>query len=123
MAQLDHLALNVSDVGLLKDWYTSVLGLEVEFATESAVGLKDDSDFTLILTETGGPLSLCNLYFRVGDVSQTHADLVSRGVAFLYPPQRNDWGYGAGLTDPDGRHIGLWDKESMSKHANTEAET
>lgn len=123
MTQLDHLALNVSNVGLLKDWYSSVLGLQVEFATERAVGLKDDGDFTLILTETGGPLSLCNLYFRVDDVNQTHADLASRGVAFLYPPQTNDWGFGAGLNDPDGRLIGLWDKESMSKDANTDAET
>ena len=39
-----------------------------------------------------------------------------RGTAFLYPPQANDWGYGAALIDPDGRLIGLWDQESMARH-------
>jgi len=116
MTRLDHLALGVSNLGLVRDWYTSVLGLEVEFDTDSGVGLKDDSEFTLILTPSHGQPSLCSLYFQVDDVASVHADMVARGVTFQYPPQANDWGYGAGLVDPDGRQVGLWDQESMARY-------
>jgi predicted enzyme related to lactoylglutathione lyase len=116
MTRLDHLALNVGDLRLVKNWYISVLGLEVEFETDAAVGLKDDGDFTLILAREEGPPSLCNLYFQVEDVGAAHAAMVARGVTFLYPPQGNAWGYGAGLADPDGRMIGIWDQATMSAH-------
>ena len=43
-------------------------------------------------------------------------EMTGRGVAFRYPPRDNDWGYGAGLTDPDGRLVGLWDEKSMRDH-------
>jgi predicted enzyme related to lactoylglutathione lyase len=123
MTRLDHLALNVSDLGLVRDWYASVLGLEIEFETDSGVGLKDEGDFTLILTRQDGPPSLCSLYFQVEDVTSAHAEMAARGVAFLYPPQANDWGYGAGLIDPDGRLIGIWDQESMARHMEGEIES
>ena len=116
MTRLDHLALSVSNLGLVRDWYTSVLGMEVEFDTDTGVGLKDDGDFTLILTPSAGKLSMCSLYFQVEDVASAHADMLDRGVSLLYSPQANDWGYGAGLLDPDGRLIGLWDQQSMSRH-------
>lgn len=45
-----------------------------------------------------------------------YRELSSRGVAFLYAPQVNDWGYGAGLLDPDSRLVGLWDETSMREH-------
>jgi catechol 2,3-dioxygenase-like lactoylglutathione lyase family enzyme len=117
MIRLDHLVLNVSDLRLVKDWYTSVLGLEVEFDTDSAIGLKDDGDFTLILAGNDGSPSQCNLYFQVDDVASAHAEMQARGVQFLYGPQPNDWGYGAALLDPDGRMIGIWDESSMARHS------
>ena len=116
MTRLDHLALSVSNLGLVRDWYTSVLGMEVEFDTDTGVGLKDDGDFTLILTPSAGKLSMCSLYFQVEDVASAHADILDRGVSLLYSPQANDWGYGAGLLDPDGRLIGLLDQQSMARH-------
>ena len=116
MIRLNHLALNVSNLGLVRDWYRSVLGLEIEFDTDRGVGMKDDGDFTLILTRHDGPPSICSLYFEVEDAASAHAEMVARGVTFLYGPQPNDWGYGAGLLDPDGRLVGLWDQESMTRH-------
>ncbi len=116
MIRLDHLTLNVSDIDVARSWYASVLGLEVEFDTPTAVGLKDDGDFTLILTSDDAPPSRVSLYFQVDNVDAAYEDLVARGVAFFYPPQANDWGYGAGLLDPDGRLVGLWDQESMARH-------
>jgi predicted enzyme related to lactoylglutathione lyase len=96
-----------------------VLGLEVEFDTGTAAGLKDEGDFTLILAHSEGLPSRCSLYFQVDDVASVHSEMLARGVVFAYPPRTNDWGYGAGLTDPDGRLVGLWDQESMSKHAES----
>jgi|SRR6516162_3233346 catechol 2,3-dioxygenase-like lactoylglutathione lyase family enzyme len=116
MARLDHLGLTVSDLAATQNWYTSVLALELEFDTGSAVGLKDESDFTLILAHDGGRVSDCNLFFQVEDVEATYREMCARGIGFRYPPQVNDWGYGAGLSDPDGRLVGLWDEKSMRQY-------
>lgn len=114
MARLDHLALNVTDAQQVRDWYTTVLGLKVEFESEApaAIGLQDEADFTLLLTEQQ-PVTQCAMYFQVDDVARAYEDMSARGVEFAHPPQRTHWGYGAGLTDPDGRFIGLWDADSM----------
>jgi predicted enzyme related to lactoylglutathione lyase len=74
-------------------------------------------NFTLILSRSGSRPSECNLYFQVDDVAFAHQEMSARGVEFRYPPQQNDWGYGAGLTDPDGRLVGLWDENSMRMHS------
>ena len=116
MIRLDHLAVNVSDMDAAKSWYVSVLGLEIEFDTPTAVGLKDDGDFTLILTQDDTPPSHLSLYFQVDSVQAAYDEMVAREVAFLYPPQANDWGYGAAMLDPDSRLVGLWDQESMARH-------
>jgi catechol 2,3-dioxygenase-like lactoylglutathione lyase family enzyme len=116
VARLDHLALTVSNLAAVRDWYSSVLGLEVEFDSGKVAGLKDEGDLTLILAEDGGPASKCNLYFQVVDVDDAYQEMLDRGVTFRYPPQVNDWGYGAALADPDGRLVGLWDEKSMSGH-------
>jgi catechol 2,3-dioxygenase-like lactoylglutathione lyase family enzyme len=119
VVKLDHLAVFVSDVQAVREWYTSVLGLTVEFESSDpqAIGLKDTADFTLIFTKADGEPSRCNLFFQVDDVESTHEDLRSRGIEFLCAPQNNSWGYGAELHDPDGRLVGLWDERSMRAHA------
>lgn len=117
MARLDHLGLSVTDLATTRDWYVATLGLEVEFDAGQAAGLKDQGDFTLILVQDGQPASRCNLYFQIEDVSVSYEDMTSRGVVFSHPPQPNGWGYGAGLIDPDGRYVGLWDEKSMSQRS------
>jgi catechol 2,3-dioxygenase-like lactoylglutathione lyase family enzyme len=119
MVKLDHLAITVEDLVATRDWFTSVLGLEVEFETGGVCGLKDEGDFTLILSHDGSPPSTCALFFQVKDIHAAYEELSARGVVFRYPPQGNDWGYGAGLTDPDGRLVGLWDEKSMRDHETT----
>jgi predicted enzyme related to lactoylglutathione lyase len=116
VAKLNHLALTVRDLIATRDWYGSVLGLEVEFDTGTVAGLKDEADFTVILSQDGSVPSQCALYFQVEDVDAVYEEMANRGVAFRYAPQTNDWGYGAGLTDPDGRLVGLWDENSMRQH-------
>lgn len=118
MARLDHLALDVGDVERARDWYTSVLGLVVEFegSDPRVAGVRDEGDFTIILSQGSAVVSTCQLFFQVDDVEVAHRELAARGVEFLYGPQANGWGYGAGLLDPDGRLVGLWDEKSMQAH-------
>ncbi len=121
MIRFDHLVINVSEIDAAKVWYVSVLGLQIEFDTPAAVGLKDDADFTLILTNDDAPAAGVGLFFQVESVQAAYEEMVARGVTFLYPPQANDWGYGAGLLDPDNRLIGLWDQDSMARHMATQS--
>ncbi len=53
------------------------------------------------------------LWFQVDDVDRTFADWSGRGVAFAHGPQKNFWGYGAELADPDGYLVRLWDERAM----------
>jgi catechol 2,3-dioxygenase-like lactoylglutathione lyase family enzyme len=115
MIRLDHVSVDVGSLALTRDWYTSVIGLVVEFETTDppVVGLTDDAGITLILAEHDGDVTNCRLFFQVDDLLSTHRELVAGGTEFLYGPQPNDWGFGAGLVDPDGRLVGLWDEKSM----------
>jgi catechol 2,3-dioxygenase-like lactoylglutathione lyase family enzyme len=115
--RLDHLAIPVTDVGRSRDWYTSNLGLKVEFevAERKTVALQDDGDLTLFLyTPTDNRVSpSCTLTFQVDDVDAKYRELAARRVAFEKSPQKLLWGYGAELRDPDGYLIYLWDEKSM----------
>ena len=55
------------------------------------------------------------LWFQVDDVDATHAAWSARGVRFTHGPQKNFWGYGPELADPDGYLIRLWDARSMKE--------
>ena len=116
-AYLDHLTISVSDLSRSTIWYTSVLGLRVEFEVpaHSAVALQDSGGFTLFLEQrsdfSGRPN--CVLTFRVDDVDKRSSELRSKGIPFEFPPQTLFWGYGAELRDPDGYLVRLWDEISM----------
>ena len=43
------------------------------------------------------------------------SDWTARGIVFGHGPQKNFWGYGAELADPDGYLIRLWDEKSMKE--------
>jgi predicted enzyme related to lactoylglutathione lyase len=53
------------------------------------------------------------LYFQVDDVEAKFRELSAKGVQFVHPPQKVDWGYGAELRDPTGYAIGLCDEVAM----------
>jgi catechol 2,3-dioxygenase-like lactoylglutathione lyase family enzyme len=116
---LDHLTITVSDLSRSRAWYTSVLGLRIEFEVpaHSAVALQDSGGFTVFLAEQspfpGHPS--CILTFRIDDVDKRSSELQSRGIPFESPPQKLFWGYGAELRDPDGYLVRLWDEVSMNR--------
>ena len=53
------------------------------------------------------------LWFQVDDVDAIFAEWTARGVAFAHGPQKNFWGYGPELADPDGYIVRLWDERTM----------
>jgi catechol 2,3-dioxygenase-like lactoylglutathione lyase family enzyme len=116
MAWLDHLSLPVSDWRRSRDWWRDILGFKVEFEIpdRASVAMVDDADLTVFL-ETGEVIANPVLGFtvQVEDVEARHAELSAAGVAFVHPPMKVFWGYGAELLDPDGYRIYLWDETSM----------
>jgi catechol 2,3-dioxygenase-like lactoylglutathione lyase family enzyme len=116
MARLDHMSLPVSDWRRSRDWWRDVLGLKVEFEMpeRSAVAMVDEADLTVFL-ENGEVISNPVLGFtiQVDDVEARHAALAADGIAFVHPPMKVFWGYGAELLDPDGYRLYLWDEVSM----------
>jgi catechol 2,3-dioxygenase-like lactoylglutathione lyase family enzyme len=115
MMKFDHLNLPVSNLERSRDWWVSTLGLKVEFEVPNTrtVALNDTEGFAIFLQEKPGVTSGIALWFQVEDVDATHAAWSARGVAFTHGPQKNFWGYGAELADPDGYLVRLWDETSM----------
>lgn len=116
MMRLDHMSLPVSDWRRSRDWWRDVLGFKVEFEIpdRSSVAMVDETDLTVFL-ENGEVINNTTLGFtvQVDDVEARHATLAAAGVAFVHPPMKVFWGYGAELRDPDGYRLYLWDETSM----------
>jgi catechol 2,3-dioxygenase-like lactoylglutathione lyase family enzyme len=116
MMRLDHMSLPVSDWRRSRDWWRDVLGFKVEFEIpdRSTVAMVDETDLTVFL-ENGEVITNTTLGFtvQVDDVEARHVALAAAGVAFVHPPMKVFWGYGAELRDPDGYRLYLWDETSM----------
>ena len=118
MMKLDHLNLPVSDLERSRAWWGETLGLEVEFEVPGTrtVALNDGEGFAIFLQEKAAAAAGgVALWFQVADTDATHATWSARGVAFAHGPQKNFWGYGAELHDPDGYIVRLWDERSMKE--------
>jgi predicted enzyme related to lactoylglutathione lyase len=60
------------------------------------------------MTSEQPPPKESTLYFLVEDVDRIFANLVSKGVAFMGPPQEMPWGHRVVMThDPEGRTVML----------------
>jgi len=116
-AQVSHIVLPVFDVQRSRDWYVDKLGFALERELEGAVGIKDRAGLTIFLVKSQSALAgeKITLTIQVDDVDRKHRDLASAGVNFVSRPQRQFWGYGAEVLDPDGYMNHLWDKLTMSQ--------
>ena len=118
-AHIDHLTIFVRDVKRSRKWYTTTLGLRVEFDIQSppVAALQDTGGFGLFLQQRAGDnvRPSCVLTFRVEDVDALAETLLAEGHALSAQPQKLFWGYGAELRDPDGYLVRLWDDKSMKE--------
>ena len=115
MARLDHISLPVRDWRASRDWWTARLGFVVEFEIPDGVAVRDEADLTVFLVEGAvAPASDIAFTVQVDDVEARCRALAEAGVAFVHPPRKVFWGYGAELLDPDGYRIRLWDEASMA---------
>src|SRR5262245_55270982 len=117
MAKVSHMVLPVSDVHKSRDWYVDKLGFKLERELEQAVGIKDQSGLTIFLFRTPETLAgqKITLTIQVDNIESRYQELTSLGVKFVSPPERQFWGYGAEVLDPDGYMNHLWDEVTMQK--------
>ncbi len=122
MVRLDHIALAVRDWERSRDWYRDQLGFEVELEIpeRKTAAMKDSADLTLFLGQAQNPDNVIappgiGFTIQVDDVEETHRRMSAAGIAFVHPPMKVFWGYGAEVLDPDGYRIMLWDEKSMKE--------
>jgi lactoylglutathione lyase len=110
------IVLFVEDLQRSKVFYHEVLGLNVEFEDDNAVGFKIEGLAFHVLqvdrarvqlqgepTATPGAGATAFLTHFTYDVDALHADLVERGVSFFQAPADQPWGMRtAYFKDPDG---------------------
>jgi len=99
MIRLNHFTIPVRDYLRSKEWYSSNLGLRVEFEfpERKTVALIDDGGITLFLFENtaGSANPECTLTFEVDSVNEKYRALIDHGVTFEKSPQKLFWGSGA----------------------------
>jgi catechol 2,3-dioxygenase-like lactoylglutathione lyase family enzyme len=118
MPKLDHLTIAVSDWMASRDWYVAHLGFTVEFdAPEGGAALQDEAGLTLFLEQFAEPIrsGQGSYMVQVDDVEALYDRLSGSGLAFVAPPGKQFWGYGAVLGGPDGHMLHLYDAASMNE--------
>lgn len=118
MVRLDHMALPVRSWQTSRDWYRDNLGFEIEFeiSDRKTAAMRDSADLTIFLVEGEvAPTPGISFTIQVDDVEAKHRELSAAGIAFVHPPMKVFWGYGAELLDPNGYRLQLWDQKSMKE--------
>jgi predicted enzyme related to lactoylglutathione lyase len=109
-------AVVVADRKKAKKWYTKTLGLKV---------LSDEGHWTVVGSKKGKmALHLCQvtefdpkgklepgntgvLFTVDGSIEKMYKSLKKKGVNFTVPPKKEEWGWFASFTDPDGNEFML----------------
>jgi catechol 2,3-dioxygenase-like lactoylglutathione lyase family enzyme len=115
IAQIDHVAIAVSDVERSVDWYCGVLGMErrhPEWGMEPAMVCAGETCVALFAAE-GGPepppgrdtLAMRHLAFRVdrSGFERAQADLRERGIEFDF--MDHETAHSVYFADPDGHRL------------------
>ena len=106
---IQYVNIYVSKITQSIDFYRDIVGLELQFADEEhGYASFNAGSIRLGLAEVG--MSQDNLTgrhtgvgFCTGDLEQTYAEWVDRGVEFSKKPERQPWeGFMAMFADPDG---------------------
>ena len=63
---------------------------------------------------SGDPAANLKVYFECDDVDELYIRLHKSGVQFDHPPQKNSWGYGPQLKDPNEYVLRFFDRRSVT---------
>ena len=114
--RFSSVAVVVADRSKAVAWYTEKLGLDRVADSEhwQAVGRKGDPSSLHLCQVTEfdpkGQLEPGNTGIALsvpGDFVKSCGALEARGVEFVSPPTKYDWGWGATIKDPDGNEFYL----------------
>ncbi|MDE2091531.1 MAG: VOC family protein [Gammaproteobacteria bacterium] len=117
--EIGQIAITVSDVSKVLPFYRDVLGLNFLFSPNPNLAFLSAGPIRLMLsTSKGSGQAGANsiLYFRVIDITATHAAMVKKGAISERPPhliaKMPDHELWIGfLRDPDGNLVGLMEEK------------
>ena len=129
--KLSHTTVYVSDQDAARDFYVNKLSFEIRMDQSMDNGFrwltvspKGQPDFQLILMKVDGPNiqpeaaatlrtlmekgRLGGSVLQVDDCRATYEELKAKGVEFVAPPEKMEWGTSVMFKDPDGTtfHLG-----------------
>ncbi len=121
LSEIRQIAITVADVGTALPFYRDVLGLTFLFSPAANLAFLAAGSVRIMLTTpqgAGTPGHNSILYFKVTDITATHAAIVQRGAKSERAPQlaaklpdHELWS--SFLRDPDGNLIGLMEEKFL----------
>jgi predicted enzyme related to lactoylglutathione lyase len=119
--EIGQIAITVSDVSKTLPFYRDVLGLKFLFSPNPNLAFLSAGPVRIMLSMpqgSGHAGANSILYFKVSDITATHAAMVKKGAISERPPQSTAkmpghelWiGF---LRDPDGNLVGLMEEKRL----------
>jgi predicted enzyme related to lactoylglutathione lyase len=119
LSEIGQIALVVRDVAQATTFYRDVLGLKFLFSAGPQLAFLQAGTVRLMLTQPEGTTEAGKnslLYFKVNDVSATHAAILARGAKNEHDPRlvakmpdHELWM--AFVRDPDGNIVGMMEEK------------
>jgi predicted enzyme related to lactoylglutathione lyase len=119
LSGIGQIAITVSDVQSALPFYRDILGLKFLFSASPNLAFLDAGGIRIMLSTpqgAGTPGGNSILYFKVTEITDTHAAIVGRGATNERAPQLTAkmpdhelWM--AFLRDPDGNLVGLMEEK------------
>lgn len=119
VSEIMQIAVTVSDVGVALPFYRDVLGLKFLFSPAPTLAFLAAGSVRVMLSTPQGAGAVGHnsiLYFKVTEITATHAAMVARGAKSEREPQfvakmpdHDLWS--SFVRDPDGNLIGLMEEK------------
>jgi lactoylglutathione lyase len=123
LRDLDYAIIYVSDLDASTAFYRDILGIPIAHVSKGWVQFKSNGTALVLHARTNGVKSsngnAVHLSFRVDDLDSVYKELAGKGVKFLTPPEKAQFGKLVTLCDPEDNQIDLieWDLSSASEES------